>query len=256
MISIRFWEVAWALQSFAHETVRFDPAFLAALSTFYLEIEMKLFSKLTTAAGITLALVAGSASAAPINGSIGLSDGLSSLTYSLSPTAIVNSTNGVFFAGPGNTSSSTGDFMGSDGMANVTVTDITSLVGPLDAGVKWQVNGFSFNLTSLTFGPANFPPFSCGAATCNDGLVMSVLGVVSHAGFDDTQFTGTFSLSGSCVKAVGSATCTRTSKSATWSAALSAAGEPVVTPEPVSISMLGLGLLAAGAVARRKRVAA
>ena len=215
---------------------------------------MKLFNKMTAATGLAVALFAGSAFAAPINGSIGLSDGLSSATYSLAPNAIVNGVNSVIFAGPGNTSSSTGDFLGSDGAANVAVSNFGTLT-PLAAGIKWVVNGFSFNVTALTFGPVSIPPFSCGATSCNDGLVMSVLGTVTHASFDPTQFTGTFSLAGSCVKAVGSNTCTPTSKSATWSASLSAAGTPVVTPEPVSISMLGLGLLAAGAIARRKRAA-
>ena len=219
---------------------------------------MKLFKSISAAAGLTMALAAGSASAIPITGSVSLSDGLVSSTYSLSLVHIVGSVNTIVFQPLGNGSGGLMDFSGSNGTGNVTTNDITTLVPLSPVNPTWVVDGFSFVITSLTFGPVDVPPFICGSATCSDGLTMSLKGTVSKAGFDPTEFTGTLALTGTCIKDPSASQCSTPdiTKSGSWNASLSAAGVPVVTPEPVSVSLIGLGLLGMAGVARRRRQAA
>ena len=219
---------------------------------------MKLFKSISAAAGLTMALAAGSASAIPITGSVSLSDGLVSSTYSLSLVHIVGSVNKIVFQPLGNGSGGLMDFAGSNGTGNVTTNDITTLVPLSTVNPTWVVDGFSFVITSLTFGPVDVPPFICGSATCSDGLTMSLTGTVSKIGFDPTEFTGTLALTGTCIKDPSASRCSTPdiTKSGSWNASLSAAGVPVVTPEPVSVSLIGLGLLGMAGVARRRRQAA
>ena len=136
-------------------------------------MEMKLFKSISAAAGLTMALAAGSASAIPITGSVSLSDGLVSSTYSLSLVHIVGSVNTIVFQPLGNGSGGLMDFSGSNGTGNVTTNDITTLVPLSPVNPTWVVDGFSFVITSLTFGPVDVPPFICGSATCTPVTTVS-----------------------------------------------------------------------------------
>ncbi len=232
---------------------------------------MKLFSNIAAAAGLSAALLAGSASAMPINGSITLADSLTA-PFSVLTTKIVGGLNSANFTGGPGPSVGFGVVTGASGsytgsfLAPVTTEDLQFVpIVQLFGGPTWVANGFVFNVFGSSSAPVD-GAFNCSGNTCNDSLSIALFGSVSKAGFTTTAWSGTLGLTGACtgnrVGSVGNATaCGATGvlaqKSGSWSIQIQSDGTPpVVTPEPVSISMLGLGLLAAGAIARRKRVAA
>ena len=192
---------------------------------------------------LALGLGAGAAQAGFITGSITVSDGLKNLP-AIPSTSIVSGLLGVDPDGNGNSGGCTGNFVGTCGFANALMASWI-FAGPFPVII--DVGGFKFDL--VVHGLITPTPLSCNAGSCSDNLLIATLvGVVSGNGFDPTAFTGSLSLSGSCVGGAG--TCV-SDLSGGYTYSLSATGRQQA-PEPSTLLLLGVALAGLG-FARRKQ---
>ncbi|MEO5732834.1 MAG: PEP-CTERM sorting domain-containing protein [Rubrivivax sp.] len=201
---------------------------------------------LSTGIALALALTAGSAMAAPINGTASLAGFFQNV--SSSNNRIVSDLNFIDLintAGAALVGGTTGDFAPN---GNGTASDFT--ISPFVPGMIYAFNGFSFTVQSIN--SLVRTPLSCGTTGCNDTLTFDIFGTVTKAGFDSTLFSGAWSGNGSCNQNGNSGNCTNGTKSASWSVSLSAAGMPAVVPEPGSLALVGVALAGFGVAARRK----
>jgi hypothetical protein len=175
-----------------------------------LDVDMLKTLRTTTAAAV-LALAPLAASAATINGAININGDINLAGSNFTALGGVD-----LVQGTGTVSSGVGDFAGLAG-SNVTLTDI--LFGA--PGNIWSVGGFTFAATSfLSINGGAFPNFTA-------------VGLLSKAGFDDTQGTLLFSAQGNNVSASFSSTTT-------------------AVPVPAAGLMLLTALGAAAALRRKK----
>ncbi len=184
---------------------------------------------LGTFAAVSMLLVAGAANAAPIEGDITFfgvwqpkaADGVTN-------TSVANAAH-IEFVGEVIVSQAIGDFTGAAGNP-VTYTNFTfdPFAGPIAPLWTVTVDGttFSFDLQSV----------SVGLQTSSQ-LALAGLGTLYADGYDDTEFAWSFS---------GDST----GSILTFSAA------SYGVPEPSVVGLLGLGLIAMGAVGVRRRSAA
>ena len=194
------------------------------------------------AVALALGLAAGGAQAAFITGSITVTDGLVGLPAAPSG-SVVSALPGIQHDGNGTSFGCTTAFVGSCGAANSVMTDWL-FGGPFPNIIV--VNGFTFDLTG--HGLITASPLTCSAGSCSDNLLIAgLVGVVSKAGFDPTAFTGSLSLSGSCV---GSGTTCTSDLSGGYTYSLSATGRNVI-PEPTTLLLLGVALAALGFTRRK-----
>ena len=201
--------------------------------------------------GLSAMLFAGSASAVFINGLVSLSDGFSGGLGTT--TSIVSQLNVLNQANVGSAGGCTGNF------ATVAPTCIAAAFGvgaiTLSApGNTIYTNGiFSFAALTTPNGYSNIvrTPLTCSNGTCVDSLQFLISGMVTGAGFQATQFFGTWTGNGSCIQGLG--TSCNGASSGSWSISLAAIGTPVTVPEPASIALLGLGVGLLGFVTRRRK---
>jgi hypothetical protein len=183
-------------------------------------------------AAVSLVLATGAASAAPIQGDVTFSGAWEGRAADTTSTVAIEAAVHIAFLNPVTVSQAIGDFEGAAGAA-ATYTSFTfdPFIGPIAPLWTFEAGGitFSFNLKDITLGMQT-----------ESQLTLTGTGTVKAAGFDNTAFNWTFS---------GDSTTAFLSFSSSAFSAYS-------VPEPSAIGLLGLGLLAMGAVGVRRRSAA
>jgi hypothetical protein len=179
----------------------------------------------------------GAKAASYINGSISFDAGFDCNCFAPGATSIVSMLLLIEPESPADASGGQDDFAGSNGDDTVTAGDIDLSNAPGTVAYI-TVSGYTFEINSVS--NIMRTPMTCSGGICLDALRFRMAGTVTYAGFLPTAFIGIWTGQGTCLGASG--VCD-TTPSASWSASLSATG---TVPEPASLAMLALGVLAVG----------
>jgi hypothetical protein len=186
----------------------------------------------------------GATAASYISGSVSFDAGFDCDCFPVGATSIVSQLLLIEPESPADASGGQGDFAGSNGDDTV-VADNIDLSNAPGTVAYITVSGFTFEITAVS--NIMRTAMTCGGGICLDSLRFRMSGTVTHDDFLPTQFSGIWTGQGTCLGSNG--TCDQR-PSASWSASLSARG----VPEPASLVMLALGVLAVGfATVRRSR---
>ncbi len=190
----------------------------------------------TVAVGMALGL--GSANAAFVTGAATL-NGVGQLQFQPTGGATVGTYTGISFASSSNAftvGGSSGDLAGFDG-ATGTIKDFTYV--PFSSITNFLLilsPAASFDATAID---ATSGPFGNGWSANGKFLNLEISGILHISGFDDTL--ATLTLAGTFTNA----------QTISWSGTLAA--QPVSTPEPATLALIGAGLAGMGMMRRRKK---
>jgi hypothetical protein len=178
----------------------------------------------------------GAKAAGYISGSVSFDAGFECDCFAIGATSIVSQLVMIEPETLADASGGQGDFSGSNGDDTVTTDDIDLSNAPGTVAYI-TVSGFIFEISSVS--NIMRTAMTCSGGICLDSLRFRMAGTVTHAGFMPTPFIGIWTGQGTCLGASGICD---SEPSASWSASLSARG----VPEPASLAMLALGVLAVG----------
>jgi len=195
--------------------------------------------KVATIAGVVVLglLTSVSAKAASyITGSISFDAGFDCACFAPGTTSIVSQLMAVYPDVLADATSGRGDFASSNGDNTVATDDIDLSAAP-GVTAYLTVSSFVFEISSVT--GIDRTAMTCFSGVCSDTLRFIMSGTVTAPGFLPSHFVGIWTGQGSCLGSRGRCASQPT---ASWSASLSA----LPVPEPASLAMLALGIIAVG----------